>query len=268
MKRMNILKYFGLSLYSLFVLFLCGGNVQAMDLPNVIDKTNCSKYKELLIPAMYRAVEKGDYVITPGKINFKYKHNDTFLAASAINEGKFDIGSDGELIDKHTGKYPENIYGLPFPKIDLKDPKAAEKIIYNFDFQRYRFMGSRENTRVMWVNEKGEERYAQGLDQRLYLNGRPPGREIKNPEKVLYYQFQNVMEPMSVKGTNTMCYVYMDARQDTNYAYVPAIRRIRQTGSTMRSEPYYMGSDSWMDMNFMWGGKTSTMKEILIANSI
>jgi len=230
-----------------------------MDLPKVIDKTNCSQFKELLIPAMYLAVERGDYVVTPGKINFKYKHSDSFLAASAKNGEKFDITHEGDLIDKRTGKYPENIYGYPFPNIDLKDPKAGEKMIYNFNFQRYRFMASREHIYISWIDKKDEERYIEGVDQRLYMNGRPPGQEIKNPDKFLYYQFQNVMEPMSVKGTNTLSYIYMDEKQDSNYAYVPAIRRIRQTGTTSKSDPY-MGSDSWMDTNYMWDGKDRNMK--------
>ncbi|MBU4009691.1 MAG: DUF1329 domain-containing protein, partial [Proteobacteria bacterium] len=259
MKQLRISKHFGLSLFSLLILLLCSGIVQAGDLPKVIDKTNCSQYKDLLIPAMYRAVERGDYVITPGKINFKYKHMDSFLAASAKNVGKFDVTPEGDLIDKRTGKYPENIYGYPFPAVDLKDPKAGEKIIYNFDFQRYRFIASREHIYISWIDKKREERYIQGVDQRLYMNGRPPGQEIKNPDEVLYYQFQNVMEPMSVKGTNTLSYIYMDARQDSNYAYVPAIRRIRQTGATSKSDPY-MGSDSWMDTNYMWDGKDRNMK--------
>ncbi len=260
MKRGKSLKYFVLLMCSMFVLLLCSGIVHAFDLPKVIDKKNCAQYKDLLIPSMYRAVERGDFIITPGQINFKYKQNDSFIAASAKNEGKFDVNSEGDLIDKHTGKYPENIYGYPFPNIDLKDPKAGEKIIYNFNFQRYRFTGSREHIYISWINKNGEERYIQGLDQRLYMNGRQPGQEIKNnPDKILYFQFQNVMEPMSVKGTNTLAYIYMDARTDSNYAYVPAIRRIRQTGATTRSDPY-MGSDSWLDMNYMWDGKDRNMK--------
>ncbi|MBU4035076.1 MAG: DUF1329 domain-containing protein [Proteobacteria bacterium] len=242
----------------LFVLLLYGGAVFAVDLPKTIDKTNCSQYKDILFPAMYRAVEKGDYVITPGKINFRYKHNESFLAASAKNEGKFDISPNGDLLDKRTGKYPENIYGYPFPNIDLKDPKAGAKIMYNFNFQRYRLMGSKDKIRVMWIDEKGEERYVQGVDSRLYMNGRPQGHEIKNSDKVLTYEFENVLEPMSVKGTNTLSCVYYDKREDTNYAYVPAIRRIRQTTSTARSDPY-MGSDAWWDTNYMWAGKDSTM---------
>ncbi len=259
MQQLRILKYFGLSLCSLFFLLLYAGIIQAMDLPKVIDKTNCSQYKDLLIPAMYRAVERDDYVITPGKINFDYKLPDSFIAASAKNAGKFDVTPDDDLINKQTGKYPENIYGLPFPNIDLKDPKAGAKIIYNFYFQKYRFMGSIDHIYMTWINKEGEERYAEGLDQRLYMNGRPPGQEIKNPDKILSYEFQNIMQPMSLKGTNTMAYIYMNVRPDSNYAYVPAIRRIRQTGSTTRSDPY-MGSDSWLDMSYMWAGKNTTMK--------
>ncbi|MBU1055444.1 MAG: DUF1329 domain-containing protein [Proteobacteria bacterium] len=259
-KLIRITKYLGLSLLSLFVLLLeIGSSLQAMDLPKTIDKTNCSQYKDILLPAMYRAIDRGDYIVTPGKINFEYKHTNSFLAASAKNGGKFDITPDGDLIDKRTGKYPENVYGFPFPNIDLKDPKAGAKIIYNFNFQRYRFLATREGIRVMWIDKNGEERYIQGLDSRLYMNGRPPGQELNNPDKVLTYEFQRVLEPMGMKGTNTLGYIYMDQRQDSNYAYVPAIRRIRQTGSTTRSDPY-MGSDSWLDTNYGWGGKDRTMK--------
>ncbi|MBU1052743.1 MAG: DUF1329 domain-containing protein [Proteobacteria bacterium] len=259
MKRMKILKCFGLSLCTLFILLLYGGTVKALDLPKVIDKTNCNQYKDLLIPAMYRAVERGDFVVTPGNINFEYKLPIRFIAASEKNEGKFDVNHAGELISKSTGKFPKNIYSFPFPNIDFKDPKAGLEIIYNFKFTVDRFMASRDKIRIMWINNTGEERYLTGLDSRLYMVGRPPGQEIRNPDMVEQYEFQRVLEPMSTRGTNTMAIIYIGAKEDSNYAYVPAIRRIRQTGSTTRSDPY-MGSDSWMDMNYMWGGKTSSMK--------
>ncbi len=259
MKRKKKLKNFGLSLCALFILLLYGGITQAMDLPKVIDKSNCAQYKDLLIPAMYRAVEKGDYVITPGATNFKYKQSDSFIAASAKNAGKFDVSPDGDLIDKRTGKYPENIYGFPFPNIDIKDPKAGAKIIFNFDFQVYRFMGTMIHSHLIWITPKGEERYLFGKDYRVYMNGRPPGQEIKNPDKFLSYEFQNNYEPMSIKGTNTMAYVYVDAKDDKCFAYIPAIRRVRQTGSTTRSDPY-MGSDGWLDMNYNWSGKDRSMQ--------
>ncbi len=261
MKRMKILKYFGLSLCSLFILLLCNGIGQSMDLPKVIDKTNCSQYKDLLIPAMFRVVESGDWVVTPGTISFKFKHQDSFIALSEKNAGKFDISPGGDLVEKSTGKIPfHNTYGFPFPKIDLKDPKAGSKIIANFNYQVYRLMAVRLKRPVIWINSSGEERYADGYDQYFYMTGRPAGQEInKNPDHVLTYQFQRVLEPMSIRGTNTLSVIYMDSREDTTYAYVPAIRRIRQTGSTTRSDPY-MGSDAWVDTNYGWSGKDRSMK--------
>ncbi len=47
MKPIRILKYFGLSLCSLFVLFLCSDILQALDLPKVIDESNCANTKIL-----------------------------------------------------------------------------------------------------------------------------------------------------------------------------------------------------------------------------
>ncbi len=261
MKRImiNIFKYLGLP--ALVFLIGVGGYLQAAELPKVIDKTNCDQYKDLFIPAMYLAVERGGWIINPGTINFKYKHEDKFVAASAKNAGKFDISPEGDLVEKATGKIPlYNIYGYPFPDIDVKDPKAGAKIIANFNWQVYRFMGSTLRRPLLWINPSGLERYIDGVDTRLYMSGRPPGQEIKrNPDLVLTYQFQNVLQPMTMKGTNTMSYIYMDKRDNTNYAYVPAIRRIRQTGSTTRSDPY-MGSDAWNDMNFGWAGKDRSMK--------
>ncbi|MBU1054898.1 MAG: DUF1329 domain-containing protein [Proteobacteria bacterium] len=259
---MSILYKFKLLICSLFFLLLSGNIVQAMDLPKMINKTNCSQYKDLLIPAMYRAVERGDWVVTPGTLNFKYKHQDSFIEAGKNNAGKFDLSKDGNLIDKTTGKFAAyNIYSYPFPNIDLKDPKVADKIMWNFNFQIYRFMGSREHIYIQWIDKmQGEERYIEGLDQRLYMTGRSPGQEVKNnPDKILTYEMQRVLSPMSVKGTNTMSYIYMDDKYDVCCAYVPAIRRIRQTGSASRSDPY-MGTDSWIDLNYMWNGKNSSMK--------
>ncbi|MGB5158789.1 hypothetical protein [Desulfobacterium sp. N47] len=112
---MKINMMFSCFMLSLLILLFnfCPG--QAMELPRVIDKTNCAQYKDLLVPAMYRAVEKGDFVISPGNINFQYKHPDSFIAAGNKNAGKFDISSEGDLIEKNTGKVPcYNIYGYPF----------------------------------------------------------------------------------------------------------------------------------------------------------
>ncbi len=261
MKKISMSRCLILSIFSfLLILLLGGGPVQAMDLPNVIDKTNCKKYKELLIPVLFRAVEKGDFTIPTGKLDFPYSHWNRFLEAGKKNAGKFDVNKHGVLIEKSTGKVPKyNVYGFPFPDVDPKDPKAADKIFWNFNFQKYRLMAQNSVTRGSWIPKSGsEERYIVSPEYQLYLQGRPHDQEIKNPENLLTLEIQAPREPMSVKGLSTMSRDYFDDRELTVYAYIPAIRRIRQTSGTTRSDPY-MGSDGWQDLNYLWAGKNSSM---------
>ncbi len=265
MKKINILRCLTLSLSSLLIPLLTISPGQAIDLPQVIDKTNCSQYKDRLIPALYRAVERGDFTVPTGKLEVPYRHWDRFVEAGKKNAGKFDVDKEGNLIEKTTGKYPKyNIYGYPFPNVDPKDPKAAEKIMWNFNFQRYRLMGLNNVTRGTWLPKAGGvERYIVSPQYTLYLQGRPPGQEIKNPENILAFDIKSPQEPMSVKGVATMDRDYFDNREITCYAYVPAIRRVRQTGGATKSDPY-MGSDGWLDLDYMWSGKNSSMRWKLV----
>ncbi len=262
--KKRLMRFFnrtGLTLLSLLVILLSiGGTLQAADLPKLIDKTNCAQYKDLLIPAMYRVVERGGWVITPGKINFDYKLPKSFLEASLKNEGQFGISPNGNLIETNSNKIvTRNFYGIPFPKIDPKDPVVGDKIMWNFMLAQNRMMGTIQRYSYVWVNKSGEERNAFSLWYNVFMYGRPPGQEVRNPHNVLFYELTNIREPMSLKDTNTLATIYMDDRPDLNYAYVPAIRRVRQTSSTSRSDPY-MGSDGWMDLNNGWAGKNSSMK--------
>jgi len=121
-------------------------------------------------------------------------------------------------------------------------------------------MALTESGHLIWITKSGEERYILATTYLCYMMGRPPGNEINNPDNVLMYEFQRMLEPMSIKGTNTMAYTYIGSKKaDTSYAYVPAIRRTRQTGSTTRSDPF-MGSDSWLDNTYLWNGRNDSMK--------
>src|SRR5262249_3682940 len=58
-----------------------------------------------------------------------------FWGATAANEGKYELDQKTcGIKDKATGKIPDFIVGLPFPKIDKSDPQVACKIAQNFAF--------------------------------------------------------------------------------------------------------------------------------------
>jgi len=265
MKRVRVFEW--LRWFLFLVVILWGFNsVEAQTIGKTIDKSNYKEYESLLIPAMLRAVERGDMTLPTKNLDFPYKHSNQFLAAGEKNAGKFDVDEPGDLIDKSTGKPPKyNIYGYPFPKLDPKDPRIAVKMMWNFNFERYRFLGQKSWTHLLWISQgkKEEDRYIAGYETNLYLQGRPSGQEIRNPQNFLALEFQNVTEPMSVRGMNTMSWDYFDERDISQFNYIPAIRRVRQTSGVSRSDPYF-GSDSWMDNNYMWSGKNRSFKWKLV----
>ncbi len=252
------------SLFALFVILWGVSSVQAAgEFAKIIDKSNVAQYKDMLMPALYRAVERGDFILNTGKLSFEYKHWDKFLEAGKKNAGKFDINAEGDLIDK-TGKIPlYNIYGFPFPNVDPKDPKAGAKIMWNFSFQKSRIGGYRYLQRIQWVNnEKGVHRYILSNSRLMHIQGRKPEQAVpdsQNTDHWSYAEFGIIIEPYSMRNTNQLDWDYMDIRDMVQMAYVPVIRRIRQTSGVSRSDPW-MGSDGWQDMTFQWGGKNRTME--------
>ena len=86
---------------------------------------------------------------------------------------------------------------------------------------------------------------------------------LPNPNN---YKTQNIYptyEPMDLRGTNTMLYRYLDSSEDTVFAFVSMLRRIRRVSATTRSDPY-LRSDMCTDDGYGFDGKTSTMKWKLI----
>ena len=244
------------------VIFLWGIDpIEAQTIAKVIDKTNYKEHRDLLIPAQLRALESGEWTFPTGKLDFPFKHWDRFLVAGEKNAGKYNIDARGNLVDRSTGKFPtHNVYGFPFPKIDPKDPKVAEKIMWNFKFQLYSLMGFNNWGKAQWVGKGGgEERYVAGPNIYLFYQGRRPGEEMKNPKGFIYNDIYIPQDPMGIKGTILMTLEYMDERDTTVWSYIPAIRRARLLSGASRSDPSY-GSDGWYDRALMWSGKNSSFK--------
>ena len=99
----------------------------------VIDKTNAEQAEGLIPDPVLNWVKKGDGSMTVGEV--PYNPNE-FLPPPAkqfleTNKGKYDVDAEGLIVDLKTGKLPEFIDGMPFPEIDIEDPKAGQKIMYN-----------------------------------------------------------------------------------------------------------------------------------------
>ena len=232
----------------------------------VIDKTNAEQAQGLIPDPVLNWIKKGDGSMTVGELSY---NPDEFLPPAAKanmegNKGKYDVGPDGMLVDVKTGKLPEFIDGMPFPEINMEDPNAGPKIMYNKHYYSYAVGPIQVPFQVSWVGRKtGFEREII-MDYWTYiLDGYPPAREESNPENVEMHSLIIALAPYDIKGTNILLWRYRNDRLDSTFAYVPAIRRVRRMSPANRSDSF-LGSDFCVDDAWGYGGKINTFNWKLI----
>lgn len=189
----------------------------------VLSQENWEKAKGLLPPEVLEMYRKGDFFHTVKEISLDdFRISDKFLAASEKNAGRFALTPEGTIIHVATGKNPAFVYGYPFPHIDATDPDA-------------------EKGNLAWISRSGIDRhiFTDGFN-RFYGGYQYPGRDHS---KSLLKQFLNpVTQPADLRGTVSLGYRYRDTKVDAQWAYVPALRRVREVSPTNRSDAV-LGSD-------------------------
>jgi hypothetical protein len=214
---------------------------------DMIDKDSWQKADGLLPPEILRHYKAGEYankfvawqtIVLPPD----------FKASSDANEGKFTTSPEGTILDKTTGTQPPYIMGFPFPTIDEKDPAAAVKIVWNLFYRSWYFGNILAESQINWVNPTGLERRADIKAGFGYYDGVPRDElPPANPENFLYQQLALVTAPADLNGTAALTWRYRDpGKRDSVWAYVPALRRIRQTSPANRSDGF-LGSDTSQD---------------------
>lgn len=155
------------------------------------------------------------------------------------------------------------VAGRPFPQIDLEDPTAATKLMYNFERTHY-FTDDLAlhlfdaDTGQLQVDQDGNQRYtverhfvldwlrALQFSGRLHIDPKPeivPNKDAAFRKAGLY----PVLEPFDLKGIGGINYRYLDPlRQDDLWLYLPSLRRVRRLSSAQRSEALF-GQDIDVD---------------------
>lgn len=254
------------SLISLTLLCLSPAAFAEIVPGTVIDKTNAEEAQGLVPDPVLNWVKKGDGTMKVGELPYDLS---TFMPPPAVdfmesNKGKYGVDSDGLIVDLKTGKLPDHINGLPFPEIDLEDPDVAAKIMYNKHFYSYAAGNAQVPFQVSWVGLKtGFEREII-MDYWTYaLDGYPAAQEESNPENVEMHSLIIALAPFDIKGTNILLWRYRDAKLDSTFAYVPAIRRVRRMSPANRSDAF-LGTDFCVDDAWGYGGKINAFNWKLI----
>src|SRR5439155_9085059 len=93
---------------------------------------------DLVPEPVLKHLQKGEYWFKVVPVDAKKFHDNyakKFWDLTAANEGKYELDeATCGLKEKATGKNPEFVVGLPFPKVDPNDSQAGCKIAWNFTF--------------------------------------------------------------------------------------------------------------------------------------
>ena len=247
----------GIALISCWALTLLGTTAWADVVPgDVIDKSNWQKIEGLVPEPLLNWIKQGDSIkIGELKYNPAEFSPPASLDSLTANVGKYDVNEDDIIVDVKTGKLPEFIVGLPFPKIDLDDPKAGQKIMFNKYYYQYSFGNTRAPFRLEWVGRKrGFEREIKAEFCMFVLDSHPAAKKEPKPDNELMLSFARVLYPFDIQGTNVLTWRYRDEREDNTFVYIPAIRRLRRMSPAHRSDSY-LGSDMCADDNWGYAGK-------------
>jgi len=223
----------------------------------MLDKSNWQLAEGLLPPEILKHYREGDYanpiVDWPDGL---LKFDQDFLDATEKNAGQLDVDALGGIVYKGTNKQPPYIFGFPFPVIDPQDPKAAVKILWNHYYGNW-YIGGNTHTQVAlnWVRPDGLDRSASQDVNFLRYDGQPERYRIDNPQNFDMQFLANAMSPTDLYGTAALTWRYRDSdKRDSDWVYVPALRRVRAVSPANRSDGF-LGSDMSQDDGPFFDGK-------------
>jgi hypothetical protein len=222
----------------------------------VLNQDTWQQAEGLLPPEILKHYQNGDYanVIADWPIGL-YMWPPDFKAASEKNAGQLDVDDNGTIIEKGSNKQPPYILGFPFPIIDPADPKAGTKVLWNYFYRVWYFGNLRAETQLNWVSPKALERRADVQASFEYYDGIREDERPANPSNFCARLLATTLSPADLHGTAALTWRYRDSeKRDSNWAYVPALRRVRAVSPANRSDGF-LGSDMSQDDGQFFDGK-------------
>lgn len=175
-----------------------------------------------------------------------------------------------KLTKEHAGETKYNVEtrdisnwsgaGLPFPYSDIsvKDPGAAGKLVWDFYLSQASNGDLSHFPRFIYLlidGNKGLERTQIWQWYRAVMMGRIAHKPaVLDGGKVLYKTQITGVYPRDIRGLGTLSIRYMADKQDTTYAYLPAVRRVRRLSGGAWMDPIG-GTDQLQDDINIWNAR-------------
>lgn len=229
---------------------------------DVIDATTWAKAVGLVPDEIIGWIQKGEFVLEVGDL--QYSPSDCLppyaLQAREDNKGRYTVDENDFIVEKDTGTPVQRLIGHPFPEVDLGDPKACQKIVYNCFYTVHANGDFIAYLNTDYIRKSGYERSTKGEMRNLAMVGNPDAVKRENPDNLEKYTLFVAKSPYDIAGAAIMTWRYLDPRkQDNTFAYVPAIRRVRRMSAGNRSDAMF-GSDAAVDDAGGFDGKVTSME--------
>lgn len=224
---------------------------------DILNETNWKEAEGRMPPELLEHYQKGEFAnLVLDWPEGAVKSDEEFAAATRANAEKLTVNELGSIVDKATGKQPAFVYGIPFPKIDPQDPGAAVRVLWNHYYGFWSQGNNRTLTILNFVNPQAVDREVSQDVYFYYYDAQPSWRRpLSNPKNLLSQMLATTASPADLYGTTALSWRYRDAGQrDSVWAYVPALRRVRQVSPTNRSDGF-LGSDLSQDDGPFFDGK-------------
>jgi len=174
-----------------------------------------------------------------------------YILATKRYSDQVTLSANGELLNY--------IAGQPFAEVNLSDPFAGSKLIWNFywrwlgdDSKTGGGMGERKIIRYA-IEKDGSERRAEVLHHTIKTRGRVSlgvNPILKGYEHIDWMQLRADEYPRDTAGTTTLEIRYADPnREDDLYVYVPSIRRVRRAPPIQRCATIAPSEFNFDDIN-------------------
>jgi hypothetical protein len=223
----------------------------------MIDKTTADQARDMLPPEILKHYQNNEYQnVVVDFPDSKFRWDDGFDAATKRNGETIVLDEKKQPIDKTTRQRPDYIIGVPFPNIREDDPDGGYKIIWNLFYAYYTGGNSHNETILNWMSRSDVQRSSEQDVYFLYYDGQPRHYSpAANPDNLLFQFLAVSTSPADLQGTAALGYRYKDpAKRDLSWAYVPALRRVRQVSPANRSDGF-LGSDQSQDDGPFFDGK-------------
>ncbi len=220
---------------------------------DVVTKENVATAADLMGPGLRWCVEHGMklHIVAPRTVEWPRRYREATEKYSA----QVRLSPDRNRLENY-------VAGMPFPNIDVNDPDAAIKIMWNYQYKPLitddvlmRDFQVPSGPLTYTAPMVPDREFTIGDMRRLYYNGRlfvEPKPEMPNPDGIRYKELlAPVVAPYDMKGVGGLYFRYIDAsRQDDSWLYVPAVRRVRRMSTAQRSDALF-GQDA--DQDSFWG---------------